>query len=99
MGGSKNSIVKNVDNTGISFVKCIGILSKKKYASIIEYIRFSIKKFSKFKKRRIIKIKKDVLYKGLILAINFFVQRLNGFFIKFDKIKIVTLSNSNKLLS
>ena len=88
-----------MDNSGVSLVKCIGTFGKKKYASLLDYIKFSIKKLSKYKKRRIIKVKKNSLYKSLILTINFFIQRLNGFFIKFDIIKSITLDNNNKLIS
>ena len=93
----KNSIIKNGDNSGISFIRCIDILNKNKESKLLDYIKFSIKKFSKYKKRRIVKVKKSLIYKGLILSINFFIQRKNGFFIKFDNIKSIGFLN-NKLL-
>ena len=94
----KNSIIKNGDNSGISFIRCIDILNKKKESKLLDFIKFSIKKFSKYKKRRIVKVKKSLIYKGLILSINFFIQRKNGFFLKFDSIKSVGFLN-NKLLA
>merc|ERR1711994_752330 len=93
----KNSIIKNGDNSGISFIRCIDILNKNKESKLLDYIKFSIKKFSKYKKRRIVKVKKSLIYKGLILSINFFIQRKNGFFIKFDNTKSIGFLN-NKLL-
>ena len=94
----KNSIIKNGDNSGISFIRCIDVLNKKKESKLLDFIKFSIKKFSKYKKRRIVKVKKSLIYKGLILSINFFIQRKNGFFLKFDSIKSVGFLN-NKLLA
>lgn len=93
----KNSIIKNGDNSGISYIRCIDVLNKNKESKLLDYIKFSIKKFSKYKKRRIVKVKKSLIYKGLILSINFFVQRKNGFFIKLDNIKSIGFLN-NKLL-
>ena len=93
----KNSLIRNFDNSGISVLKCIGVLSNRKESKILDYIKFSIKKFSKFKKRRIVKVKKKSIYKGLLITINFFIQRKNGFFIKFDFLKVIGLLN-NKML-
>merc|ERR1711994_509760 len=94
----KHGIIKNGDNSGISFIRCIDILNKKKESKLLDFIKFSIKKFSKYKKRRIVKVKKSLIYKGLILSINFFIQRKNGFFLKFDSIKSIGFLN-NKLLA
>ena len=93
----KNSIVRCGDNSGVSFLKCIGILGKNKISKLLNFIKFSVKKFSKFKKRRVVKVKKSLVYKGLIVSLNFFLERKNGFFIKFDSIRIVSFLN-NKLL-
>ena len=76
----KGSIIKNGDNSGISFLNCISIISKKKESKIFDFIRFSIKKFSKFKKRRIVKVKKSLVYKGLILSVNVFYLEQMDFF-------------------
>jgi len=73
-------------------------MGKRKVSKFLDFIKFSIKKFSKFKKRRVVKVKKSVVYKGLIILVNFFFKRLNGFFIKFDDIKSIGFSN-NKLLA
>ena len=79
-------------------MRCIEVLSKSRQSRLLDFIKFSIKKFSKYKKRRIVKVKKSLIYKGLILSINFFIQRKNGFFLKFDSIKSVGFLN-NKLLA
>ena len=93
----KGSIIKNGDNSGISFLNCISIISKKKESKIFDFIRFSIKKFSKFKKRRIVKVKKSLVYKGLILSVNVFLFRINGFFLKFDVIKSIGVQDQKLL--
>ena len=93
----KGSIIKSGDNSGISFLNCISVINKRKESKIFDFIRFSIKKFSKFKKRRIVKVKKSIVYKGLIMSINHFLYRKNGFFLKFDVIKSIGLRD-NKLL-
>ena len=93
----KNSILRNFDNSGISIIKCIEVLSKRKESKLLDFVKFVIKKFSKFKKRRVIKVKKNILYKGVILTQNLFYKRKNGFFIKFDIIKVIGISK-RKLL-
>lgn len=93
----KGSIIKSGDNSGISFLNCIGILSKRKESKIFDFIKFSIKKFSKFKKRRIIKVKKSEVYKGLIMSTNSFLYRKNGFFLKFDIIRSIGLKDGKLL--
>ena len=93
----KNSIIKNGDNSGISFIRCIDIVGKNRISKVFNLIKFSIKKLSKFKKRRQVKVQKGKVYDGLILTINVFLKRLNGFFIKFDNIKSIGFL-SNKIL-
>ena len=93
----KNSIIKNSDNSGISLLRCIEVLNKNRQSKLLDFIKFSIKKFSKFKKRRVVKVKKSLIYKGIILSVNFFIQRENGFFLKFDQIKSIGFQN-DKLL-
>ena len=93
----KNSIIKNSDNSGISLLRCIEVLNKNRQSKLLDFIKFSIKKFSKFKKRRVVKVKKSLIYKGIILSVNFFIQRKNGFFLKFDQIKSIGFQN-DKLL-
>ena len=36
----KNSIIKNGDNSGISFIRCIDILNKKKESKLLDFIKF-----------------------------------------------------------
>lgn len=93
----KNSLLRSFDNSGISILKCISVLSKRKESKLLDFIKFSIKKFSKYKKRRIVKVKKSIIYKGIILTQKLFYQRKNGFFIKFNLIKVIGVLN-NKLL-
>ena len=78
-------------------MRCIEVLSKRRQSKLLDFIKFSIKKFSKYKKRRIVKVKKSLIYKGIILSVNFFIQRKNGFFLKFDNIKSIGFQN-DKLL-
>ena len=74
-------------------MKCIAVKSIRKNSRLLDFIRFSIKKLSKFKKRRIVKVKKSIVYTGILLTSNFFIQRKNGFFIKFDFIKSIGIEN------
>ena len=44
-----------------------------------------------------VKVKKSTIYLGIVLSINFFKGRKNGFFIKLDNLKVIGFKN-NKLL-
>lgn len=78
-------------------MKCVAIKSVRKNSKLLDFIKFTIKKLSKFKKRRLVKVKKGVIYSGIILTTNSFIQRKNGFFIKFDFIKSIGLTDKKIL--
>ena len=78
-------------------MKCVAIKSVRKNSKLLDFIKFTIKKLSKFKKRRLVKVKKGIIYSGIILTSNSFIQRRNGFFIKFDFIKSIGLTDKKIL--
>lgn len=94
----KESILKISDNCGGKLGRCIGLFSKKN-AKLLNFIILSIKSFAKRYKRRTVLVKKSVVYKGIILSLNFFKMRFNGIFLKFDFNRVILVKNLYKLLS
>lgn len=67
--------IKTIDNSGAKWVKCIKVLGKgnKKYATTGNIILITISKFSNRKK-----VKKRIIYLGLIVAV-IFVRQVCGY--------------------
>lgn len=82
-----------VDNSGGKIAKCIKVISKKKTASIGNIVLVSLKKFLN---RR--KVKKRVIYIGLIVGIKSWVSRSDGVFIKFFSNRILLFNKQFKFI-
>ena len=83
-----------VDNSGGFIAKCIRIIKKgKKIGSIGDTILVTLIKF--INKR---KVKKRVIYLGLIIGIKYWVYRLDGIYIKTFNNSILLFNKQFKLL-
>jgi large subunit ribosomal protein L14 len=90
----KQTILKNVDNSGVTWSKCIHIEGRcnKNVGRLGEKIlisTFRIKIKNKIKKKK---------YSALIIGTKRFTKRIDGSFIKFFKNKTILLSDQLKLL-
>lgn len=90
----KQTILKNADNSGIYWSKCIKIdgscnntVARLGDKVLISIFRANLKKKNKKKK-----------YYGLIISVKKFTKRLDGSYIKFFKNKILLLSDQLKFL-
>jgi len=92
---SVESKIKVVDNSGAKLAKCIKILALgvKKFGYIGDLLLVSIKKKSHTKK-----IKKKVIYYGLIVMVNRHISRKDGTYVKFNENRILLFSNTHKFL-
>ena len=89
----KQTILKVVDNTGAKFVKCIKAKSKGKYSSIGHSILVSL-----YRIKNSLKIKKSILYIGLVVGISKWKIRSNGFIFRFFYNKVVLFSKQHKFI-
>lgn len=90
----KETLLKNADNSGIFWSKCIKIdgscnTSTARLADrvLVSIFKANLKKKNKKKK-----------YYGLIISVKSFTKRLDGSYIKFFKNKILLLSDQLKFL-
>jgi len=90
----KGSVLKAADNSGAKLLKCIDILSKKNAIAIIgDTILVVVKNFAHKKK-----LKKKVIYFGLLVTTKQYIQRLDGIFIKFCSNRALIFSKQFKFL-
>ncbi|MGX7577353.1 50S ribosomal protein L14 [Candidatus Vidania fulgoroideorum] len=83
------------DNSGAKKVYCIRILySKKKYASIGNILKVSIKKCL-FKG----KVKKSLIYNAVLINTKYGIKRKNGIKISFNKNSVVILDKKFNIIS
>jgi len=90
----KETILKNVDNSGVTWSKCIHIKGtcNKKIANLGDIIlisTFRIRSKKKIKKKK---------YVGLIVGAKNYTARLDGSFIKFFKNNVILLLEQEKLM-
>lgn len=90
----KQSVLKNADNSGVIWSKCIKIEGNNsiKRANLGDKVLISIFKISSKKKA------KKKIYNGLIIAVNNWTKRLDGSYIRFFKNKVLLLSSELKFL-
>lgn len=87
----KESILKVADNSGAKIVKIIGILySKKKYFSIGDIIKITVKE----KNKKSI-IKKGKISKALIIRVKKKIKRVDGSYISFNDNACILLNSKN----
>ena len=90
----KESIVYSADNSGAKFLKCIHVVNKKNSVAIIgDTILVSVKKFVHKKK-----LKKKMIYFGLLVTTKQYTQRLDGSIVKFCTNRILVFSKQFKFL-
>ncbi|XBT18316.1 MAG: 50S ribosomal protein L14 [Candidatus Shikimatogenerans sp. Tduv] len=87
----KESLLKVTDNSGAKIVKIIGVLkTKKKYFSLGDIIKITVKK--KYKKSN---IKKGKISKALIVRVKKKVRRIDGSYISFNDNACILLNSKN----
>jgi ribosomal protein L14 len=90
----KESIVYSADNSGAKFLKCIDVLNKKNtIASIGDTILVSVKNFVHRKR-----LKKKLIYFGLLVTVRQFTHRVDGFIVKFCTNRVLVFSKQFKFL-
>jgi large subunit ribosomal protein L14 len=90
----KESIVYSADNSGAKFLKCIDVLNKRNSVAVIgDTILVSVKNFIHRKK-----LKKKIIYFGLLVTSKQFTQRIDGSIIKFCTNRILIFSKQFKFL-
>lgn len=89
------SKLKVVDNSGAKTAKCIRICVSgiKKVGSVGDLILVTITKRKHQKK-----IKKKIIYYGLIIAVSSYIMRYDGVFIKFTQNRVLIFSKNYKFL-
>jgi ribosomal protein L14 len=76
----KGSLLHIADNSGAKMSKCIHVYNKVRIGSVGDIIVITLRKITRSGK----KIKKGMIYLGIIISIKFWKSRKNGFFIKFS---------------
>lgn len=87
--------LKVIDNSGARYVKCLNI-KKKNYrnrATIGDLLLVSVKIITPNKK-----VKRGVLYKGIVVRLRVKILKYGGFFVKFDSNAMVLLNLRSILL-
>lgn len=82
----------NIDNSGSKIVKCIKVYNSK-LAKVGNFILISLVKFISN-----IKLKKKLLYFGLIITSTYWILRKDGLFLKSFKNTILLFSKNYKFL-
>ncbi len=87
--------LKVSDNTGAKYVECIGTFggAGRRYASTKDVIRVSIKKLDRKKK-----LKKKLVYLGLIIGIKNKLRRVDGSFVKCWTNRVVLITGKSKFM-
>jgi large subunit ribosomal protein L14 len=89
------SQLKIVDNSGAKWAKCISVKKKGKHpsATIGMVIFVSLKKFSNRKK-----VNKRTIYIGLIIGVSYWINRIDGRFVKFFSNRLLLFNKQFKFL-
>jgi large subunit ribosomal protein L14 len=90
----KESVLTIADNSGARNAKCIGILATKGVAKIGRLIKIVLRKLFNTKK----KVKKKLMYIGIIVGLSYWIARLSGYFLKFYTNRVIVLGPSLKFL-
>ena len=90
----KESVVYSADNSGAKFLKCIDVLKKRNtLANIGDTVLVLVKKFVHRKK-----LKKKIVYFGLLVTTKQNTRRVDGTIIKFCTNRILVFSKQFKFL-
>lgn len=90
----KNTILNIVDNCGARKAKCIKICNKFSWGKVGDLILVVLRVFYNFKK----KIKKGIIYLGLIVGVTQWTYRNSGFFYRFFFNKVLICNLQFKFL-
>ena len=82
-----------VDNSGGRLVRCINIIGKQKSAKVGQLILVTLLKLISNKK-----VKKKVMYLGLIVSVQYWNRRLDGSLIKFFSNRVLLFNRKYKFL-
>ena len=86
------TILNVADNSGAKTVKCLMVV-KKPIGFLRDVIKLTLRRFTASKK--LIKGKK---YFGLLISINKSKRRLNGYWLKFNKNRVLIFSENDKFV-
>lgn len=91
----ESSNFKVADNSGAIKIKCIGLFKgpKKKIAKLNDWILCVVKKYNPKKK-----LKKKIIYFGLVISIVFNTKRKDGSIIRFAFNRVLLFSKDYKFL-
>lgn len=90
----KESVVYSADNSGAKFLKCIDVLNKKNSVAVTgDTLLVSVKNFLHRKK-----LKKKLIYFGLLVTTKQYSQRIDGSVVKFCTNRVLVFSKQFKFL-
>jgi large subunit ribosomal protein L14 len=82
-----------VDNSGAKLAKCIKLMGKQKISVVGNLISVTLSNLKNSKK-----VKKRIIYLGLIVGTSYWVSRVDGSFIKFFSNRLLVFNKSFKFL-
>lgn len=90
----KNTALKIIDNCGARKAKCIHVL-RYKWGKVGDLVLVVLRKFYNLQK----KIKKGMIYLGIVVGTKYWNQRSNGIFYKFSDNRILIFNLQFKFLA
>ena len=90
----KNTILNIVDNCGARKAKCIKLCGKFRWGKSGDLILVVLRNYYNLKK----KIKKGLIYLGLIVGVKYWTSRASGFFYRFFSNKVLICNIQFKFL-
>jgi large subunit ribosomal protein L14 len=92
---TRGTLIKASDNTGAKYVKCVGLFggTNHRYATTGHVVRVCLKKLDRKKK-----LKKKMMYLGLLIGVKNKLRRVDGSYIKCGTNRIVLISGQNKFM-
>lgn len=91
----KNTLLTVIDNCGARKAKCIHIYGKTAWAKVGDIILVVLRQFYNYKK----KIKKGIMYIGVIVGVKNWINRVNGFSYRFFNNNILIFNLQFKFLA
>jgi large subunit ribosomal protein L14 len=91
----KNTVLNIIDNCGARKAKCIHIIGKFQWAKVGDLVLVVLRKFFNLQK----KIKKGIIYLGVITGVKYWILRTNGFNIRFFDNRILIFNLQFKFLA
>ena len=90
----KNTSLNVIDNCGARSAKCIHLLGKYKWGKVGDLILIVLRKFYNLKK----KIKKGIVYLGVIIGTKYWTLRFNGILYKLYNNNVIVFNLQFKFL-